>query len=331
MSPRPIRLVLTMLPAALLAGCAGVPQRAASRTPVDFYDEGDSAIQPLVEDFAAGDGVRLRFVHYPPERANGVRLVYLNGIESHAGWFEAPARELAGRGYELYLLDRRGSGLNQSGPGLRAGHVDHADTLIGDIHTFRAALPPDGPLGLVALSWGGKLAVGHALRHPADFDFLVLVTPGLVPRVDVTPAQKIGILFAQPFRPTALFQTPIEPWMFTRNPHFLARIERDPLRLREATARFLWESRRLDRQIESEIGEFRTPVLLLLAGDDVIIDNAATAALLARGQSPLITIRRYPGLPHSLQFEIPAAIARAMDEWITGLDAARPGSSRGSG
>ena len=112
---------------------------------------------------------------------------------------------------------------------------------------------------------------------------LVLVTPGLVPRVDFTRGRSgSASRSASSLGGRARFHVPIEPEMFTRTPRFLDFIVNDPLRLQRVTARFLLASRALDRTIRARVHALPVPVLLLLAGHDRIIDNERTRALLGR-------------------------------------------------
>jgi pimeloyl-ACP methyl ester carboxylesterase len=84
---------------------------------------------------------------------------------------------------------------------------------------FRAHAGLDA-LVLVGLSWGGKLAVAAALDQPEGVRAVVLVTPGLVPRVDYTPLERIRIALSLAVGGRARFHVPIEPEMFTRDPRF---------------------------------------------------------------------------------------------------------------
>jgi pimeloyl-ACP methyl ester carboxylesterase len=143
-------------------------------------------------------------------------------------------------------------------------------------------MPGSSGSSLVGLSWGGKLAVASALDQPDGFRALVLVTPGLVPRVGYSLPERIGIALALVLGGRARFHVPIEPEMFTRTPPFLDYIVNDPLRLQRVSARFLLASHRLDRWIRSSVQELSVPVLLFLAGHDRIVDNERTRALLER-------------------------------------------------
>jgi alpha-beta hydrolase superfamily lysophospholipase len=266
-----------------------------------------------LEEFEGARGRRLRYavVRAWPQRG---ALLYLHGIESHGGWFLAAAEGLAEHGYTTYLLDRRGSGLNhESG----TGDAPSAAVLLEDVRRFRAHAGLDDVV-LVGLSWGGKLALAAALDQPTGVRALVLVTPGLVPRVGYPLFTRIGIALALLLGGGIRFHVPIEPDMFTRTPRFLAYIVNDPLRLERVTARFLLASAVLDRRIRARVQELSMPVLLFLAGHDRIIDNPRTRALLERVAGRL-RVRVYDDATHSIQLEQPERLVHDVSHFLEDL------------
>ena len=96
-----------------------------------------------------------------------------------------------------------------------------------------------------------------------------------------------------------------EPELFTDNPLRQAYIRDDPLRLREATARFLFASRMLDVQVQREARSQAWPfaVTLLLAGKERIVDNERTRQF-ARGlRCRQMKIIEHRQATHTLEFE----------------------------
>ena len=268
-------------------------------------------------EIAAFSGAGGRRLRYGVVRAKNERraLLYLHGIESHGEWFLAAAKELAQRGCTTYLLDRRGSGLNHK---KQPGDTPSAEVLLEDVRLFRAHARLD-ELVLVGLSWGGKLAVAAALDQPRGVQALVLVTPGLVPRVGYSLPEKAALALSLAVGGRARFHVPIEPEMFTRTERYLDYIVNDPLRLKRVTARFLRASLQLDRKIRTRVHTLTAPVLLFLAGHDRIIDNEKTQALLERLPSGHLRIHLYERATHSIQFEETERLARDIDRFLEDL------------
>jgi len=288
-------------------------------TTLDTWLETAPPIGSSVGEFVARDGAKLGFTGYRTDAPaeTGTALVYLHGIESHAGWFEQPAELLQQRGYHCFCLDRRGSGINRDDRAFLSGDTPSLQTLFDDVRTFRDLLRGRFErVFLVGLSWGGKLGTGYVLGHPKDFDGLILITPGLAAKVDVSPRTKVGIFFALLLSPTRTFKLPIEPEMFTDTPRFVDYIRQDPLRIKRATARFLYASRKLDGYIAGRVGEIKTPTQLFLAGEDRIIDNNGVLEIVRHAEPAGLEVHTYEDLQHSIQFEAPQRLVDDMTAWI---------------
>jgi acylglycerol lipase len=236
------------------------------------------------------------------------RLLYLHGIESHGGWFLPAAQFLCAAGCATYLLDRRGSGLNR---GDAPGDAPSAGVLLEDLRRFRRHLG-DRDLHLVGLSWGGKLATAAAIDDPQGIRSVILITPGLRARVDLSPLSKVALLAGLLWGGKNTLEVPLKPEMFTDSEQFVEFIRRDPLRLKRVTGRFLLASRSLDRMIARRIGEMRLPLLLILAGKDRIIDNAGVLKVLSHLQPGQLQLRQYEEAIHSVQFDQVESMTRDM-------------------
>jgi len=234
-------------------------------------------------------------------------VVYLHGIQSHGGWFLRSCDFLRGKGNTVLALDRRGSGLNQQD----RGHCEGAGQLIEDVDRSVEWLRGQGGfdrVDLVAVSWGGKLALVYAGRYPEKVCSVVLVAPGLCTQVDISLREKIAVGAHGLVGPRKLHEIPLnDPELFTQTPEMIKFIAGDPLKLTEGTARFFITSSRLDWSVRKIMGELKAPVYLFLAEQDRIIDNAATIKLLEGVLRPMSQAgepcRVYDGAYHTLEFE----------------------------
>lgn len=267
-------------------------------------------------EYRTRDGDTLGYIAHTQAGAT-TALVYLHGIESHAGWFAQAATRLAEHGYDVFSLDRRGSGINRENRGYVSGHINHYQILLDDIQDFIVPLRRRyRHVFLVGLSWGGKLATAYELEYPQDVDGLILITPGIKALVDVSLPVKLKILLYAQISPESRIASPIAPEMFTTTPRYLDYIKGDPSRLTHATARFYWQSSRLDSYLDSNITALDTATLLFLAGQDRIIDNAGVMETLKRGNSNKLTVISYPEQTHSVQFDDPDRLVQDMDHWL---------------
>lgn len=276
----------------------------------------------VLDTFRTRDGRRLAYViHEPYLRSSSTAFVYVHGIESHSGWFDRSAGLLKKCGYPVFCIDRRGSGINRENRGCVSGHVPPGVNLLDDLDAAIAAIRARGPfesLCLIGLSWGGKCALAYTLRHPDAVDGLILITPGIKPKVDLSFRDKVKVLVHYFVSPERRHRIPIDPEMFTTTPRHLRYIEEDPLRLESVSAAFLWQSRRMDKLLKRAPSFHLPPMLVFLAGKDRIIDNEATRRFFSRLRDGP-TILEYPDQTHSIQLDAPERLTSDIAAWVQGL------------
>jgi len=231
-------------------------------------------------------------------------VLYLHGIQSHGVWFERSAQRLAQAGCAVMLPDRRGSGRND----VDRGHAESPRQLVDDLLIALAGLGArtgHRRVTVVAVSWGGKLALALARRAPERLARLVLVTPGLFPQVDIPLVRKWSVAWSSQCWPRRRFDVPLDdPELFTATPHWIDFIRHDPLSVRQVTARFLLTSRRLDWEVRA-YGRRppSVPLRLFLAGRDRIIDNERTRRFVRDLPVADRAIIEHPDAHHTLEFE----------------------------
>lgn len=255
----------------------------------------------------AGSAVFCR--EWIPQQANGEAIILLHGVESHCDWFEELGRALADKGYASFAYDRPGWGSSPGLPGHLAAYSDELARLEALANALRGK---HQRVHLAGLSWGGMFALYAALRRGALFDTLSLIAPGICPLADLSLGRKIltaGNIILH--NPQATLPTPIDPAHFTKKPQAADYINTDAQRTKRITASFCFETLKMRKFCQEYTGKrLLPPCGLFLAGDDKIVDNAATRKLLA--QNPAVEITEYPGMEHSLIFECPQKLAEDM-------------------
>jgi alpha-beta hydrolase superfamily lysophospholipase len=259
--------------------------------------------EPRAETQRASDGYPIHVLVWPAEGEVRGRVVVLHGVQSHGGWYHNLGRTLAASGFETHFPDRRGSGANA----VDRGHAPSARRLIDDIaerlRSLREA-EPRVPVALAGISWGGKTAVITAADHPALVDGLALICPGLHPRVGVSLGERLRIARAFLLDRRKTFPIPLsDPALFTASPEGQRFIAEDPLGLHDATAGLLAVSTFIDRRVRSARSRVTQPALLMLAGQDRIVNNARTLEYFRRLASADKRVIEYPEAHHTLEFE----------------------------
>jgi len=269
--------------------------------------DGDIAMcEPAIRQLTTSDGMTLHFRHWKAAKKCRGLVIALHGIQSHSGWYTWSSEQLANAGFDVYFADRRGSGLN----GVQRGHADHGMRLLNDVRQLirlvrREHSSSSLPVTLAAVSWGGKIAAAFAATWPDEIDQLALLYPGLVPKLQPTRIQNRKLNLAR--RTDVRFQgvdIPLtDPKLFTSVPEHHKFIAEDPLALHRVTSGFLNAGRDLDQIIRNNCQTIVHPTLLMLAGQDQIIDNVGTGQLVATFHSRRLTTIRYPDAQHTLEFE----------------------------
>jgi alpha-beta hydrolase superfamily lysophospholipase len=267
--------------------------------------------------FTASDHYPFHVAVWPAASTPRGRVVVLHGVQSHSGWYHSLGRTLAGAGFEASFPDRRGSGPNRRD----RGHAPSGRRLVQDIVEWLESLRAEDsslPIILAGISWGGKLVVITAARHPELVDGLALICPGLLPRVGVSRREKLRIAWAMLTDRHKLFPMPLsDPALFTANPEAKAFIAADPHGLRQGTAGLMAASFFIDRRVRRAPRRIHQPALLMLAGRDRIVDNGRTLAYYRTLATAVREVIEYPDGHHTLEFEPdPTRYAHDLIGWI---------------
>ncbi len=217
----------------------------------------------------------------------------------------------------MYFADRRGAGFN----GYRRGHADHGQRLLNDVRQLVRLVKrehPGLPVTLLGLSWGGKKATAYAKTNVGDIGRLVLLYPGLAPRIRPNLWQASQLWFARSHDTRSKYvQVPLtDVRLMTDRLEQQQFIAGDPLALHFVTSGFLNSGRDLDR-IVRRVSPPMPPTLLMLAGNDQIINNRKTRDIVGHFVTDSLTILEYPNAQHTLEFDSRREqIAGELIDWL---------------
>ncbi|MHB0958498.1 MAG: alpha/beta fold hydrolase [Pirellulaceae bacterium] len=255
-------------------------------------------------------------------------VLFLHGIVSHGGWYLSSCQHLAAQGLRVHFLERRGSGLNER----ERGHVDRWSVWLNDVEDYVSQLPERTPRLLLGISWGGILAAAFARRGSCRLDGLGLVCPGLfstkkanfVQRTAVRLLHRAGVTrryVAIPLRDPALFASSNKGQTYVRN---------DPLNLWKMTISFAAANLDLTQYATERPEEIHLPTLLMLAGNDPIVDPLRTRRFVERISHADRKIIAYPQASHTLEFELdPTPYFHDLAHWCRRIAEQSSGSKTG--
>lgn len=297
-----------------------------------------SSLSVQTRSLTAADGTPLRADYYvdKPRASRGV-VVVVHGYCEHRGRYRHVAEHLVEQGYAVMVGDLRGHGESAGERGFVrrfSEYLDDVTAFLGEAQTLffgpevtsgAQPLPtadvdtPQRPI-LLGHSMGGLVALEYVLAHPTSVRALALSAPFLGIK-DSVPAWKRGLgLVASLVRPTLKLPNGLDSRHVSHDPDICQSYATDPLVTHDATARWFTETVSAQSDVKARANRIRTPSLFLHAGDDRIVDTAASQEVFSRLGASDKTLNVYPGLFHEIFNERPADRTRVLADLTNWLN-----------
>lgn len=268
---------------------------------------------PLREPHGAhlrANGIRQHYLRFPGNAARPLLLI--PGIASTAAMWGFVGEALA-PDHDVFVLDVRGRGLSEAGPGLDYG----LDALADDMAGFAAAAGLAAPV-LLGHSMGARIAIRAARRHPGRFAALLLADPpvsgpGRRPYPSALAPLLALIQAGQRGEAEAVLRAPGQPaWP---EPHLLRRAEW----LASCDERAVTEAHRSfhEDDIHADLPLLDLPVALLAAGRGGVIGEEDVEEI--RTLLPGLLFRRLAGAGHQMQIDDTGGFLALARELLTAL------------
>jgi len=228
----------------------------------------------------------------------GTPVIMLHGLESHSAWFAQSACHIAGLGYPVYGMERRGSGHSKAPRGVCNDYND----LLTDIDSLADRILESHAVEkfhLLGHCFGAIPATAYACAFPSKLGSLILATPALYTIAEPSFPEKLKVLWAALTGSDLMIRVPLEAEWFTE---FLEFIKHDSLSLHKASARLYWETARARRFIHANENKLTMPIFMAMAGRDRICDNLRNHALFDRLPATMKRCHTYPEAVHILEF-----------------------------
>jgi lysophospholipase len=269
------------------------------------------------------DGISLRYARWQPPAGRRGTVCILQGRGEWIEKYFETVRDLRARGFAVATLDWRGQGLSERMlRDRRRGYVRSFADYDTDLETFmREIVLPDCPPPLFAIghSTGATVAIRAISRGHRWFDRVVLIAPlialagvGAMPTAStVVRALRLaglGSMYVPGAAAAAMETRPFADNILTSDPVRYARnaavLEAEPLlavgRPTVAWCDAAFRAMRVMRE-RTYPARIRQPILIMSAGNDVIVSNAAIEefASYLRTGSHLVVV----GAKHELLME----------------------------
>jgi alpha-beta hydrolase superfamily lysophospholipase len=261
--------------------------------------QGRAAAAGAVRDIEvkAADGLVLRGRWWRRAEPRGV-VVVTHGFGEHGGTYRNAAESL-GSALELDVVavDLRGHGRS---PG-RRGVVRRYEDLTEDLSCaldWAARNRPDLPRFLLGHSNGGQVALRVALDRRTPVDGLIISNPALRIAAPVPPHKLRMGRFLLRYAPWVTLRTELRVDRLTRDPVMQREIRADRLRHSRMSAPLFFGMVQGGEMLMARAAEIRSPIVILVGGQDPVVDPAATRELYDRLGSEDKTLLLYPKMLH---------------------------------
>ena len=249
---------------------------------------------------------------WPTRDDTAPAFLVVHGLSEHSGRYDRFAARALEAGFAVAAVDLYGHGRSPGARGhIRGFDLDH----LGAVDEMIRRVERDGPqrpLFLLGHSLGGLIAARWAQRRVfADrLRGLALLAPFVAPRVRVPAWKRLAATTIGRLVPAFSLPTGIPDEAVFREPAEQTAFAADPLVQRRMSAGHWLALNEQRACLVAEAGTLRTPTLVLVAGDDRVVDTGASRAFAER--LPEATVRAYPEAFHALHHD--PATPRVLDD-----------------
>jgi len=263
---------------------------------------------------SAADGTMLYVTDYmlPAAQTRG-SVVLMHGLGEHSGRYRHLAGFFNDCGLSVRAYDHRGHGRSQG----KRGDVINGDPMLQDAEIIvddfssRYAQPPF----LFGHSMGGLFAAHFALARLAPLRGLILSSPALTLRLSAPQAHMLKLMHK--LAPSIGVPNGLSPALLSHDTNIVAAYKSDPLVHRKISARLLRSMLSSIAHCQSHAGSLSIPALMLVAGDDRLVNAEGSRQFFAHTPPGMAEIHVYDDMFHEIFNEPDAERPRAdLKRWV---------------
>lgn len=261
-------------------------------------------VQPVERTFTTSDNVELFYRHWEPRtpEATNALLLFHRGHE-HSGRFAQMVEAMRLEDVHVFAWDARGHGRS---PGER-GYAQSFGRMVRDVQEFVRHVAERYEL-LVE----NMIALGHSVAAVTIATWVHDYAPPIRAMVLATPAfrVKLYVPFAVPglrvmnaVLDKSFIKSYVRSRLLTHDAEQAAAYDADPLISKSIATNVLLDLHDTSTRVVEDAGAITTPMLLLTAGNDWVVNNAATERFFQRLGSREKQLLAYPGFGHAIFHE----------------------------
>lgn len=261
------------------------------------------------------DGVRLHYRVWEADQPRAALMV-VHGLFEHSRRYRELGRVMSDAGVSTYALDLRGHGAS----GGRRGYVRRFGVFLDDVDRWvravDSALPDALPRFMLFHSLGGLIGIRYLEEHQPLLAGAIISSPWLRLSEPSAAWKRVLAGILDRVFPTLPFPSDLDPDLLSHDPERVADYRGDPRIYSTITPRLWSEASDAGERAFEQQDRLDLPLLLLLAGDDRIVDTGRSVEL-AQSLTGDVTIRVLNGYYHEVLQEVDrAAVMAEIVDWI---------------
>ena len=220
------------------------------------------------------DGTNINCVDYFPASPAHSSIVFMHGLGEHCGRYTHLADYFCTRGFAVRTYDLRGHGKSSG----KRGDIPHQDSLLDDaqqvMHDWQASCPTSVTRQLLlGHSMGGLFAAKFALSKMCDLHGLILSAPALAIYMNFVERSLLKVLSS--VAPSLTLSNGLKTQYLSHDPKVVASYLTDTLVHDRISARLLNSMLTTMHDVFTHASSLDLPTLLLVAGQDKLVDSTA--------------------------------------------------------
>ncbi len=253
--------------------------------------------------FASWDETELFYRSWSTSESADKALVFLHRGHEHTGRITQQVEEFGMTDFHAFSWDIRGHGHSPGPRGYTENYYDHVRDLDAFVKYVSAEYTiPVENMVLVANSIGAVTASAWVHDFAPRIRAMVLAAPGFRIRLYV-PFAIPGLRLLQKIKPGANISSYVKSKMLTHDTEQMRKYEEDELITRNIAVNVLLGLHDLSTRILDDAGAITAPTLIVSAGSDWVVKNAAQRQFFERLSSPVKEMEVYPGFFHAILYE----------------------------
>ena len=241
----------------------------------------------------------------PDEQSPQCNLIVAHGFGEHSGYYSHYIDGMKDLPVRVIALDHQGHGRSTG----KRGYIPQFNDYVFDFTDFYKQIVQDFAQTkknvIFGHSMGGLIVTKTVLLgRELNYDVLALSSPCFGLSTEVPKIKDLAARVFAKYLPTLTLAGELEYDDLTKDPVFLARYPKDPLRHDKASLGLYLGMLEGFEYVRENIHRLKSPVSFQVSGDDVIVDSLASQELFQKVESEHKQLKVYNDLKHEIFNEV---------------------------